>query len=380
MGFDRLLNSNSTFNNSMLVSRQLNKYISSVPTQFNFSNAALPYGNGYLDANGDADTKYSVLNARAANSGYTLVGYIEPRTGTVDIFKQVVYAGNSTNLILDNIDLATILITIKYSSPVGLIFLLFNVLAMVSVLYCSFFYFLNESNTYIRATSVPLSQMILLGLLIQSLNIFTMTGSLSNVQCISDIWTLGIGCVLVMGTITIKLMRLHRIFSALNHTEIRFVSDFDCVAQSIMLLVIELIYLTIWTAVDPPIPKLFRVSSKEIYYSCTSKSQTIWISIFIFLNGSLLVAASTFAYLTRKIASHFNETKMVAASVYNQVIFVGAALAIFLSQSNTLPLIIVFSIKQSAILICIWSTLTLLFFTKIYYVNHKVIYNLTSRK
>ena len=342
-----------------------------VISNFNFPNVNYPSGSGTIDVNGDPSSTYDVINAQAGQSSYVVVSRVDAVNSNIIDIAKTVYAGGSTLTPLDNLLFTDYLSSVQVNSGIGAFFIGLNLLTIIAIMGCFGFYVFNRDNSSIRATSVNLSLLVLVGLFIACFNVFSMIGNINNFQCLVDIWTIGISYAVVMGTISIKLIRLYRIFNG-NKIGLRGLTDFYALIQCAMIVSVEICFLIVWSLVDPPKQTLLKLSPTAFQYTCASKQQYLWIGIFIAINFILMCTATSFAVLTRTVNSAFNETKFVGMAVYNQMVFITIALVVLLVGASTLSIQTVFAIKQSVIILIIWLMLGLLFIHKIYYLqNHK---------
>ncbi|KAI8915932.1 7 transmembrane sweet-taste receptor of 3 GCPR-domain-containing protein [Gorgonomyces haynaldii] len=367
-GLDKFMTANPQYNLTQLASRSLNKYFS-VPSMFAFPDILTPVGPGNLDANGDLPGQITV-NYIDRNSTLVSAGYYDLTTNFVNMSRPIVYPNGGTKTPLDDVYFGDYLTTVETSSAIGGTFIGLNMLTCLLIIGCFVFYLSHSKDRAIKSSSLELQFLSLLGLLLACFDVFTMTGVITKSQCIADIWLLGIPYTVVMGCIVIRLNRIYRIFNGLK-IGVQGTSSSAVLIQLGMIVGVEVIYLAIWSAVDPPVPTLIKLGTRNFKYTCNANNQSVWVGIIIAYNLLLLAAGTIFAALTGSVSQDFNETQTVGMTSYSHAILSLVGLGLLLSLGQSLDLVFSFVIKQAVLLLLVWVTLGFMFMKRIYDVHSK---------
>ena len=103
--------------------------------------------------------------------------------------------------------------------------------------------------------------------------------------------------------------RVWRIFTATGPVTPRFTSSFSSTMIVLALVIIEAIINTVWLLWDLPVTKIITVPPDKRILVCNSISEELITSlIYPFF---LILIATVYAFLTRKVPGGFNETKFI---------------------------------------------------------------------
>ena len=106
-----------------------------------------------------------------------------------------------------------------------------------------------------------------------------------------------------------KYFRVWRIFTATGPVTPRFTSSFSSTMIVLALVIIEAIINTVWLLWDQPVTKIITVPPDKRILVCNSISEELITSlIYPFF---LILIATVYAFLTRKVPGGFNETKFI---------------------------------------------------------------------
>ena len=195
----------------------------------------------------------------------------------------------------------------------------------------------------IRASSYRLGQLAYLGCYIITLCFVSITTGrvahpTSTEICTVTAWTLPLGLTLILGTVALKTWRLYQIFFLLK-TPGKFLHDGVLIVVVLILVAIELIVCTIWTAnFNITILRDEVLTDKntiEVKAMCYSKDYYILHIILGFLIGLIMTFALVLVLLTRKIRHESFKTKSVALLVYSLAITLGLGVPLFIILRRT---------------------------------------------
>jgi len=212
-----------------------------------------------------------------------------------------------------------------------------------------------------------LSSLILLGCVVSFLSALVLLPEPTDALCTSFIWLLGLGFVLVYGCLFIKTWALYKVWrNAVRYQKASLTPVYilKCLGAAVIL---EVIFLAIWTAIDPPKVHLMKTVDNTAEYQCNTKHITFWI-IFLVVKGAWLIFGAVLSVLTRNIAKEYNESSSIAYAIYNNVLLgaIAIPLALLLEEvpGGRLVVIIViiclaFSFTMVVVFFRIWHNILL---------------------
>lgn len=264
---------------------------------------------------------------------------------------------------------------ITFADPLGWTALIFIIIAIILVLLCSLYFFVNRREKAIKKTSPIFSQLILLGILLCiSSQIFWDTHQ-TEFTCFTKVWLLAIGFGLIMGNLLAKTYRIFKIFNNARVTSL-VIRDIDLLKFTLAVLLMEILLLSIYCfPVGLPRPEIIQSQSDSLLkvFQCRVPSTFMQFfgTISLFTANFILVICAVFvAFLTRNVDSAFNESLYIAYIVYSYFVVAVVLMPLYYtagdspsSQSRQ------FVIRNIGILIPMFFTLFALFGPKIYFVH-----------
>jgi hypothetical protein len=151
-----------------------------------------------------------------------------------------------------------------------------------------------------------------------------------------------------------------------------------------LFLTIEIIFLVVWTIVDPP--TIYYMKTDEDMWNppyevqCRTSNGIFW-AIFLAYKGVWLVFGAVLCFLMRNISKEYNKSKGIAYSIYNNVviILVAAPMAAVLEDVEYALVVV----KVVAIVCSFTFTLFILNFTvwyKIFYEKFDIVAGLLKQR
>eukprot|EP01121_Diplochlamys_sp_Union-15-3_P013982 TRINITY_DN4418_c0_g3_i2.p1 TRINITY_DN4418_c0_g3~~TRINITY_DN4418_c0_g3_i2.p1 ORF type:complete len:409 (+),score=36.95 TRINITY_DN4418_c0_g3_i2:52-1227(+) len=167
---------------------------------------------------------------------------------------------------------------------------------------------------YFRYRDPLFCQLILLGSLVCYASVFVLIPEPNTVLCTINVWFIGLGYILIFGCLFVSMWRLWRIvgYKKLKVRAIKRVVLFRALA---LFFLIEIIYLSLWTALDIQ-RSGFPSSTKNLIYVCKSKNDNIWWSVFVAYKALFLGIGIFLSIKTRNFAVQFNDSKRVSLTIY----------------------------------------------------------------
>lgn len=151
--------------------------------------------------------------------------------------------------------------------------------------------------------------------------------------CLVFPWLVGIAFTTVYGCLFIKAGVLYKIWSNSMKLKRTAVTPLTVVKIVGVALFIEIVFLVIWSAVDPPKLKVVEMVNDTTQEHCHSDTPAFWI-IFLCVKGLWLLFGVVISVLTRDIIKEYNDFSAIAYAIYNNVLLLAIAipLAIVLEE------------------------------------------------
>ena len=222
----------------------------------------------------------------------------------------------------------------------------------------------------IRAASPLFLVLILVGVLLGLVVVLLMAqSSLTRALCGSATVLGHLSYALSIGALVAKSYRLAAIF---NQRQLKVLKISDKLLTSVLgaVLTLLLVYLTIWMAVDAPVPTVVvDVSAQTQTVLCQSASH-VWSVSLVAIEAALLLYGAVITYRCRHNPEAFNETRYIAVIFYNCTVIGGVAVAVLYS----IPLSFLFTVmlQCGALLVIAFTLLVALFGPKLYQIHSKV--------
>ena len=168
-------------------------------------------------------------------------------------------------------------------------------------------------------------------------------------SCVARMWFVIIGFTLVYVPLLMKIFAINKLMNDSKKCRVTKVSKEKVYRVSGAVVGITVLYLLIWTIVDPPSPdpELFLrnegSNDVDVYIQCSSKSM-IWYFAAICWEGILICASAAVAFISRHIPAAFNESRVLGNVAYASFLFFVFRLIVF-----ALPVIVLQPSNQASI-------------------------------
>ncbi|KAI9175697.1 hypothetical protein H9P43_006061 [Blastocladiella emersonii ATCC 22665] len=217
----------------------------------------------------------------------------------------------------------------------------------------------------IRKSAPAFMYLVLVGLTIEYVTVFTYVDVPSSTQCILQPWLLCFGFSIPLTAITLKGLRIYKIFNnpyakrlnLPNRTLFTWIGG---------LLAVDSLLLIIWCAVDPPLPTDIKLASSR-YTACSSKDptfQSAMVGLLYFYHSLQLLAALWVAVKTRSAGQGYSESKSIGFSIYNLTLII--TIAVPMSYADVLGQTIQFAIRSIGIFLATTTLLVSYFAPKLW--------------
>ncbi|XP_048582695.1 gamma-aminobutyric acid type B receptor subunit 2 isoform X2 [Nematostella vectensis] len=243
----------------------------------------------------------------------------------------------------------------------------------------------NRQRTFIRMSSPYLNNFIIAGsimcytcVILFGVDVFLDESDhvIHSAICSFRLWLLSCGYTLAFGTMFIKTWRVYKIFT--NHKldkQLGRLHDRHLVCMLALMLSVDLLFLSVWQAVDGLKTEIRNVQTENgrnkitilmpVFLACTCTHKLIWLGCLYTYKGLLMIFGLFLAWETRNVSyPALNDSRYIGLSVYNVVIWVSISVplgyTVVYDSVNAH-----FALVSSAINICTTSTLLLVFGPKL---------------
>jgi multiple sugar transport system substrate-binding protein len=185
-----------------------------------------------------------------------------------------------------------------------------------------------------------------------------------NDYCTASLWLVLMGFGLLHANLSAKMFRIWRL-SDVTSLEIRVIKDIHLVPFVAGIAALYIVPLAVWTALDPPQLHAYTTNLPPDQYMMICGTGDIGVKIFIVLLSlccALLLVGCVFAYLNRNVATIYNESRQVAASIYT---FSFAAIVLVPMIFTIHDYLVVHITLSAVICFCTLVTLVTLFLFKL---------------
>ncbi|KAI9206741.1 7 transmembrane sweet-taste receptor of 3 GCPR-domain-containing protein [Polychytrium aggregatum] len=138
-------------------------------------------------------------------------------------------------------------------------------------------------------------------------------------SCVISEWFEVIGFSAVLVALIVRTYRIHAIFSATKTLKLVTIKDSELGIYFIGWMLVVVIFLSVWTAIDPPEYTVLQTVGFFVVDHCDSTSTLSQVKFVLHLLCE--VVAVGLAYMIRNVHTAFNESKLMAFACYNWVVF-----------------------------------------------------------
>ena len=171
-----------------------------------------------------------------------------------------------------------------------------------------------------RSSSPNFLQLLILGSIMMALSVLGFARENSDSACQAAHTLLSVGLVLGMAALLAKSHRVMRIFNAKQLKVQTNLSDASLLLPVAAVTAAMLFINLLWIGIDPQRSEARASSSHPnvlSFQTCASHNGLHWVAAILCFCGLLLLYGVRIAVATSAVPDRFNESKMIAASVYN---------------------------------------------------------------
>ncbi|KAG7344866.1 7 transmembrane sweet-taste receptor of 3 GCPR-domain containing protein [Nitzschia inconspicua] len=200
--------------------------------------------------------------------------------------------------------------------------------------------FKQRNTKVIKSAQVEFLALLLVGLLLIAIGAIVAAVTVSTSSCVATTWLLMVGYTIELVPLLVKISAINVLVHAAKGYKRVILQRKHLFTTDAVITLCVVIYLALWTALDPPIPTTGFVSGTntqsteersfilETSVFCSS-NRAFWKYVAIAWNGLLLISGSVLAFQSRKIElKDFNESHIVGLMLYSQCFFLIARILI----------------------------------------------------
>ena len=220
----------------------------------------------------------------------------------------------------------------------------------------------------VRAASPPFLMIILASAVMGFASVYAWFGKPHPVACGFQPWLLGLSVASLLAALVARCFRIYRIFKfPLQKTTF---TNFEVIGLWALLVVPALVILFLWTLISTPTADMVERQGDE-HYVCTTGGFTgypggyVFFGILVGYDLLLVLAGAILTFLTRNVPSLFNESKLIAISIYNLLFLSIIVIPVFIVLLEFNPFI-AWIIRTLAILYAFAATIVFQFSPLVY--------------
>jgi hypothetical protein len=197
---------------------------------------------------------------------------------------------------------------------------------------------------------------------------FAWYGKPNSVACGFQPWLLGLSVVSMIGALSAKTFRIWRIFKSPFKQVV--ITDLELLILWVIVMVPAIIILALWTLISTPTASMVERQGID-HYVCTTGGFSgypggyVFFGIFVAYLVLVVGFATFLSVVTRNVPTLFNESKLVAVSIYNITILGVVVIPTVLVVQEFQPFI-AWIIRTVAVLYGFTATLWLQFLPQIF--------------
>ena len=218
----------------------------------------------------------------------------------------------------------------------------------------------------LRVASPLFLLLLSFSVLVGYFSIYSWFGKPHPVSCAFQPWLLGLPAISMITVLCVKILRIWRIF--LFPMEKKRITNLELLVGWFIVMIPAIVILLLWTIISTPTAKM--VKHNEEHYVCATGGFTeepggiIFFSIFAIYGAFVLLGGVVISVLARNIPQQFNETKLLAVSIYNLAFLSAVVIPVYVVIVTSNPFV-AWILKTLAVLYAFTATLFLQFVPQI---------------
>jgi 7 transmembrane sweet-taste receptor of 3 GCPR len=209
--------------------------------------------------------------------------------------------------------------------------LAFACIALTGVLMCGVGTYAQRKKRAIQRAQLEFLSLLILGLAMMGIAAILLTMQSTDGICTATLWMWSVGYTLEMVPLIVKIAAINRLMQAARAMRRIKLSRKTLFGVVFGLVAINVIFLVIWTAVDPP----SRNTTYQLTGEVTDDGDTVverkvfcspqngyWRMLAVAWQCLLLICATVLAWQTRNLRHDMNESETLALLIYSHFFFV----------------------------------------------------------
>ena len=251
----------------------------------------------------------------------------------------------------------------------GVITGLFILIAILFLIITIFFGFIVKRRR-ITAASPFFLVIVCLSCILGFASTYSWYGKPQKVACGFQPWLLGIAIISLVSSLFSKTFRIWRIFKSPLKKNI--ITNVELFIMWVVMMIPAVFILFLWTLISTPAADMKEVDGEK-HYVCVTGGFTgppggfVFFFIFVGYTGLVLCFGIFLSIVTRDVPSLFNESKLIAISIYN-LVFLSVVIIPVVIVLNDLNPFASWIIRTTGILYAFFTTLFLQFLPKLVYI------------
>lgn len=318
-------------------------------------------GKVSFDRNGDREGDLALYSIQANRNASilipvsTLVGYYSSSTKQINTTREFIWGGGSNTIPGDG---TAVFLPIIFSADA--IKVVFGVLVGICVVVALIIFgVLLFRPLAFQKSGRFYCGVIIFGALLAYAAAFTTLPEPTDALCLAFPWLLGMGFMLLFGCLFLKTWALFQVFRAAEQMKKTTLNPMFIMKILGILILVEAIFMIIWSVVDPPKVELITVAGgRERQHTCGAGNISFW-AVFIGYKGFWMLFGAIISFLVRNVRDDYNESAGIGMAVYNCFGITAIALVIGFVLRDTPDNVVI--IQNVAIIVAFTATLVLLF-------------------
>merc|ERR1712137_436391 len=172
----------------------------------------------------------------------------------------------------------------------------------------------------LRVASPPFLTLLLATLIVGFSSVFAWFGKPHPVSCAFQPWLLGLPTISMIIILSAKTFRIYSIFE--YPMKKQKISNIHLCIIWLIFMIPAIAIVTLWMIISTPTADMRERADKD-HYVCTTGGFTgepggyIFFGIFVAYGTFVLCIGAVLCVLARKVPAEFNESKLLAVSIYN---------------------------------------------------------------
>ncbi|KAJ3322678.1 hypothetical protein HDU76_013830 [Blyttiomyces sp. JEL0837] len=217
---------------------------------------------------------------------------------------------------------------VQTSSAGAIVCIIFITLGVSIILGLMAWVYLNRERRIVKASSPIFCEVILLGSVLGLISAYFWIGQPTSTLCQLRVWFAGIGFTTTFTALCIKNIRVYMIFNSKRLLDPKFFGNDRLMMATGAIVLVEVLYLAIWTGVDTIGPVLNTGSSSlavdEAYYLCSFGSianGALWYT-FLATKMILIFIGIVVGVKNSGVEAEFNEASHIGLAMYNLIVVI----------------------------------------------------------